>query len=113
MAAARRRFKLPVTASRAKCSHCRSDWCDIYGNHQGSCPGGDQIQRHNAVRDLIHQAAKSAGFCSGLEYGGSLDSAERPGDVVIFGLEGTKSGRVDVAVIEPLLTSHIEALTEG
>ena len=86
VAAARKRLRVPVASSRAKCSHCRSGWCDIYGNHQGSCPGGDLIQRHNAVRDLVHQAAKSAGFCSGLEFGGSLDSAERPGDVVIFGL---------------------------
>ena len=42
-----------------------------------------------------------------------MNSAERPGDVVIYGLEGKKAGLVDVAIIEPLLANHIDRLAVG
>ena len=74
---------------------------DVFGDHQIGCGGnGDQISRHNAIRDVIFNAAQSAAL--GPSRNLVPDSSSRPADVFLPTWYHGCPAALDVHVISPL-----------
>ena len=60
------------------------------------------------------KAARDAGYHTDIEHGGGLADQRRPGDVTIFNWRDGRHLLIDVAVINPLCSTHLPKLiSEG
>ena len=94
--------------SAFSCPECLSP-ADIYGDHQVGCNGnGDRVSRHNAIRDVIFNAAQSAALAPSKETPHLLaESATRPADVLLPNWSQGRSAALDIHVISPLQPSVV------
>ena len=109
---------VPLHSTSYCCPECRSA-ADPFGDHQVGCGGnGDRIARHNAIRDVLFLAARSAALAPTREAPSVVpDSQSRPADIQVL-LPTWRRGRpaaLDVTIISPLQqeTLHAAASTPG
>ena len=108
---ARRRLLLDVRPVQSRCPSCRVHEIDKKGNHAITCHGAYSTSlRHHAIRHLIGEACRSAGFEVGYEHNGGLTDGRRPGDVIVRRWRLGKDLLIDCAVIDPTVDSHLSAL---
>ena len=107
---------VPHHSTSYSCPECRST-ADPYGDHQVGCGGnGDRIARHNAIRDILFHAARSAALAPTREAPSVVpDSHSRPADILLPTWSCGRPAALDVHVILPLqqLTLHKAASTPG
>ena len=107
---------VPLHSTSYSCPECRST-ADAYGDHQVGCGGnGDRIARHNAIRDVLFSAARSAALAPTREAPSMVpDSHSRPADILLPTWSRGCPAALDVHVISPLqqLTLHGAASTPG
>ena len=84
-----------------------SSYVDPYGDHLLSCPSGSyRIQRHDALRNLLHQALKQDNVNVRLEQG--IDGSQQcPGDVFHPTWKDGKPTYFDVSVVNLLQPGSI------
>ena len=102
--AMRRRLRLPVATTEAKCRHCRGGRDDRLGDHALQCAGSGYLtHRHNAVRDLMFEFAKESGYVVQKEQNCGAPGKMAPADVLVvnFDVDTGKHLAIDVAVINP------------
>ena len=85
------------------CPECRGS-ADPFGDHQVGCGGnGDRISRHNAIRDVVFNAAQSAALAPSKKAPNLVpDSSVRPADILLPNWNRGRPAAVDVHVISPL-----------
>ena len=88
---------------------------DIYGDHSLCCSkNGDRITRHNRLRNLVFKLADVGLLSPEMEKLGLLGptdkSRRRPGDVSIKHWSLRRGLAIDVAVICPVASSHLNSL---
>lgn len=110
--AVRRLLGLPVFPSPVPCPLCMQTM-DIFGDHAVCCSGaGDLVVRHNRVRNIIFKLAEYGLMTPEMEKVGILgptdDSKRRPGDVSIRTWGPTRGLAIDVAVICPFASCHMD-----
>ena len=108
----RRLLGLPVFPSPVSCPLCMQTM-DVYGDHAVCCSGaGDLIVRHNRVRNIIYKLAEHGLMAPEMEKVGILgptdESKRRPGDVSIRTWGPSRGLAIDVAVICPFASCHID-----
>ena len=107
---------MPLHSSPYSCPECLGT-ADPFGDHQVGCGGnGDRITRHNAIRDVVFNAAQSAALAPSKEMPNLIpDSLSRPADVFLPTWSQGRSAAVDIHVISPLqqLTLGEAASTPG
>ena len=98
------------------CPECLGS-ADPFGDHQVGCAGhGDCIARHNAVRDVLFNAAQSAALAPTKEAPNLVPgSSARPADILLPYWCRGRPAALDVSVISPLqrLTLADAASTQG
>ena len=107
----RRLLGLPVISAPVPCPLCKQTM-DLFGDHALCCKkSSDTITRHNRVRNLIAQIAEVGLLSPELEKMGILGptdrSRRRPGDVSFKSWAPNRGLAIDVAVICPLVASHL------
>ena len=107
---------VPLHSTRYCCPECRST-SDPFGDHQVGCGGnGDRIVCHNAIRDVLFLAARSAALAPTREAPSVVpDSQSRPADILLPTWSRGHPAALDVTVISPLQqqTLHAAASTPG
>ena len=107
---------MPLHSTSYCCPECRST-ADPFGDHQVGCGGnGDRIARHNAIRDVLFLAARSAALAPTREAPSVVpDSHSRPADILLPTWSRGRPAALDVTVISPLQqqTLHAAASTPG
>ena len=91
------------------CNFWMGGWCDVKGDHAIMCGVGSlRILRHSNIRNIIakQKAARDVGFKTDIEYGGGLGDKKRPGDVIVYNWRNGRHLLIDVAVINPLYSTH-------
>ena len=105
---------VPLHSSPYSCPECHGA-ADQFGDHQVGCGGNaDRISRHNAIRDVIFDAAQSAALAPTREAPGVVaDSRSRPADILLPTWCRGRPAALDVHVISPLqdLTIREAAVT--
>ena len=76
---------------------------DTLGHHCVTCRcGGDVTTRHNALRNVLHNAFHRASLSAHLEQGSSYKSRSRPADILVAnwdrGLSALLSRRMGLGV---------------
>ena len=106
----RYRLGIPIYTSEGPCPACGLQ-CDVMGDHAlDSAKRGEQIARHNLLRDLIFEAASNAALAPLKEERHLLPgTAARPGDVLIRRWADGKDAALDVTVTSPLSPSNLAA----
>ena len=86
---------------------------DPFGDHQVGCGGNvDQINRHNAVRDVLYSATKSAALGPSCEAPGLVsDSTSRPADILLPTWHQGRPAALDVHIISPLQQQLVHRTT--
>ena len=94
---------VPLHSSPYSCPECHNT-ADPFGDHQVGCGGnGDRITRHNAIRDVVFNAAQSAALAPSKEMPNLIpDSLSRPADVFLPTWSRGRPAALDVHVISPL-----------
>ena len=109
-------FGVPLHNGQFACPECGGS-ADPFGDHQVGCGGnGDRISRHNAIRDVVFNAAQSAALAPSKEAPNLVqDSSVRPADILLPNWNHGRPVAVDVHVISPLqqLTLAEAASTPG
>ncbi len=107
---------VPMHNSQFSCPECHC-LADPFGDHQVGCGGNsDRISRHNAIRDIIYNAAQSAALGPSKETPGLVeDSDTRPADVLLPNWCNGRPAALDIHVISPLQQTTISqaAQTKG
>ena len=80
---------------------------DILGEHAMNCRcGSGRYRRHDAIRDIIVDAARAASLSPRVEARGLEEgSQQRPGDVLIPGYPLGRDRFLDITIINPLQQS--------
>lgn len=109
--AVKRLLGLPLFRDTLPCPLCKQNM-DIYGDHSLCCKmTGDNITRHNRVRNFLFKLADRGQLNPEMEKLGILgptdSSKRRPGDVSIPLWSFGRGLAIDVAVICPLASSHL------
>ena len=93
------------------CPLCPGNSLDPLGYHCVTCKrGGDVTLRHNALRDVLYNTFRRAGFSSHLEVGsgwGQESSRTRLADILVTNWDNGISAAFDVTVTSPLNSSII------
>lgn len=110
--AVRRLLSIPVHTDVSPCPFCQQTM-NKFGDHSLCCKkGGDNITRHNRVRNLVDKIAEDGHLSPVMEKKGILgheDNANRrPGDVTIPTWSKGKGLCIDVAVISPLAETNMQ-----
>ena len=94
---------IPLHSNSYPCPECGSS-ADPFGDHQIGCGGnGYRISRHNAIRDVIFNAAQSAALAPTREAPGLVPSSlSRPADVLLPNWSQGRPAALDVHVISPM-----------
>ena len=100
---------VPLTSSSHSCFICTRP-CEPLGDHAVGCGGnGDRILHHNALRDVLHSVAQSAGLSPRMEVPALIpDSSSHPADLFLPHWQGGRPAAADVTVISPM-----QVLTAG
>ena len=70
-----RRLRLPIREEDSFCPRC-GGIMDRFGDHALTCPcAGDRTRRHNALRNIVHEAAKEGGLGPVKEKAGLLPAS--------------------------------------
>jgi hypothetical protein len=109
--AVKRLLSLPLIPAVKPCPFCKQP-LDIFGDHALCCKiSGDNITRHNRVRNLLNVFCEEGLLSPVMEKLGILghedNSSRRPGDVTIPVWSQGKGLAIDVAVIHPLAVSNL------
>ena len=114
LVSARRRLLLDVRPVNSRCPSCRFHEIGKKGNHAIQCHGAYSTSlRHHAVRNLIAQACRTAGYEVNIEDSGGLNDGRRPGDVRVKRWRLGKDLLIDCAVIDPTVENHYRNLING
>ena len=94
---------VPLHNGQFACPECRGS-ADPFGDHQVGCGGnGDRISCHNAIRDVVFNAAHSAALAPSKEAPNLVpDSSVRPADILLPNWNRRRPAAADVHVISPL-----------
>ena len=94
---------VPLTSSSHSCFICTRP-CDPLGDHAVGCGGnGDRILCHNALRDVLHSVAQSAGLSPRTEVPALIpNSSSCPADLFLPHWQGGRPAAADVTVISPM-----------
>ena len=94
---------VPLTSSSHSCFICTRP-CDPLRDHAVGCGGnGDRILHHNALRDVLHSVAQSAGLSPRTEVPALIpDSSNRPADLFLPHWQEGRPAAADVTVISPM-----------
>ena len=94
---------VPLHNGQFACPECRGS-ANPFGDHQVGCgDNGDRISRHNAIRDVVFNAAQSAALAPSKEAPNLVpDSSVRPADILLPNWNRGRPAAVDVHVISPL-----------
>ena len=107
---------IPLHSNSYPCPECGGS-ADPFGDHQIGCGGnGDRISHHNAIRDVLFNAAQSAALAPTREAPGLvLSSLSRPADVLLLNWSQSRPDALDVHVISPMqqLTLTEDASSPG
>jgi hypothetical protein len=109
--AVKRLLSLPLIPAIKPCPFCKQP-LDTFGDHALCCKkSGDNITRHNRVRNLLKVFCEEGLLSPVMEKLGILghedNSSRRPGDVTIPVWTQGKGLAIDVAVIHPLAASNL------
>ena len=101
--AARFRLGMPIYDKSRSCLACGEE-SDTMGDHGMVCgTGGERIERHNALRDAIHDTAAAAGLAPQKEGRALLPGTKRrPADIFVPRWAGGRDAALDVMVTHPL-----------
>ena len=103
----RRRLFLDVRPNEGRCPSCSWHVIDKKGEHAITCHGAYSTSlRLHAIRDLIGQACRQAGYEVVFEDSGGLSDGRRPGDVSVRRWKSGKDLLIDCAVVHPTTESH-------
>ena len=93
---------VPLHSTSYCCPECRST-ADPFGDHKVGCGGnGDRTARHNAIRDVLFLAARSAALAPTREAPSVVpDSQSRPADILLPTWSRGRPAALDVTVISP------------
>ena len=82
-------LRVPLHSISYSCPEYRST-ANLFSDHQVGCGGnGDQISRHNAIRDVLFFAAQFAALAPSKEILGLISSSlSRPADILELWLPG-------------------------
>ena len=107
------RLGIPLSSTPGTCPAC-SQPADAMGDHALSCSHyGDRIARHDLVRDILYEAASSAGLGPTKEAPHLLpNSAARPGDIFLRHWSRGKDAALDVTITSPLAASNMQGAAE-
>ena len=107
---------IPLHSNSYPCPECGGS-ADPFGDHQIGCGGnGDRISHHNAIRDVLFNAAQSAALAPTREAPGLvLSSLSRPANVLLLNWSQSRPDALDVHVISPMqqLTLTEDASSSG
>ena len=108
--AVRRLLSIPTTKSDATCPFC-TQTMNQFGDHALCCKkSGDNITRHNRIRNLVDRIADDGLLSPVMEKDGILGhddkTKRRPGDVSIPVWSKGKGVAIDVAVISTMVTAN-------
>ena len=97
---------VPIFNEGTICKGCNKD-VDILGEHAMNCRcGSGRYRRHDAIRDIIADAARAASLSPRVEARGLVEgSQQRPGDVLIPGYPLGRDLILDITIINPLQKS--------
>jgi hypothetical protein len=106
---------LPVFSQSIPCPRC-TQTMDTWGDHAFCCKKTqDTIVRHNRLRNWVYKLGQVAQMNPDMEKLGILgptdSSKRRPGDVSFPNWRSSRGLAIDVAVICPLVTSHLNEET--
>lgn len=109
--AVRRLLSVAVLKDEAPCPFCKQTM-NKFGDHALCCrSSGDNITRHNRLRNLVDKIAGDALLSPVMEKKGILGQEEkdsrRPGDVTVPVWAKGKGLAIDVAVISPLVETNM------
>ena len=93
---------VPLHSNSYPCPECGGS-ADPFGDYQIGCGGnGNRISRHNAIRDVIFNAAQSTALAPTREAPGLVPSSlSRPADVLLPNWSRGRPAALDVHVISP------------
>ncbi len=93
---------VPLHNDQFTCPECRCV-ADTFGDHQVGCGGnGDRISRHNAIRDMVFNAAQFATLGPSKETPGLVaESIACPAEVLIPNWSNGRPAALDIHVISP------------
>jgi hypothetical protein len=85
------------------CPFCKH-LCDPFGDHHIGCGGNnDRIFRHDSLRDILFESARSAALSPKKELPSLIPgSKSRPADIYLPNWKHSKPAALDVSVISPL-----------
>ena len=91
------------------CYGCKKEM-DVYGEHAINCGyGRGRVGRHNAVRDIVVDVARSANLSPRVEEGGIIEGTQqRPADVTLPGFPIGRDTLIDVTIVNPLQRNSVE-----
>ena len=100
---------LPLITVSSACPQCLRP-VDTFGDHQVGCDGnGDQVARHDALRNAIFTAAHSAAlYLRKLDPALIVGTQSRPADVFLRTWSGGRLATLDVMVTSPLQALTIQ-----
>ena len=93
----------PVTATSGACPCCEQQ-ADVFGDHLVSCKFNQPTQRHNALRDALHEVLLEHGIAAQKEV--VIGEGRRPADVALPSFDSKGPTAVDLVVHHPLCPSR-------
>ena len=103
------RLGLPIYREGAHCPLCKMEM-DVFGCHAVNCSNGSgRAGRHNAVRDIVVDSARSACLSPVVEQQGLIDGTRMwPGDITLPGFPQGRDTLIDVTVVNPLQQERVD-----
>ena len=99
---------MPVFQGQGPCIACRQQ-SDEFGHHAIACASkGEQIARHNHLRDALFNTAASASLAPTKEDRALLPGVDnRPADMMIPNWAGGLHAALDITVVSPMQVQTI------
>ena len=103
------RLGIPIYDAPRKCPYCKNDVIDIYGDNSSTCRGwGDNIHRHDRLRDKVFSSCVSVSLSPSLEKTNlRSNNQSRPADVFLPSWTQGKPAALDVTVVSSLQSTII------